>query len=174
MFWMTRKMVLSLSKTSSLDPLRAGGTTMFEKGELSSECLSVVLGVLHLPCRLKNHDFFFLRRSNLWCHLNLGRSLLPKGGWSCDPWRGKEIVRSHRICCKLGPPAWSLDFVLPVLPTAGSYLSFTKATFLLDLVLQTLEQPPYLFWVLFLLNHYVLHWWLSLWMWKWSINLKNI
>lgn len=96
------------------------------------------------PSMLTEKSWHFSERSNLGHPLNLGRSRLFKGG-ACDPWRGKERVRSHRLCCKLGPHARSLDFVFPVLPKAGSYQNFTKTTLLLDLILQTLELNPFIY-----------------------------
>ena len=41
----------------------------------------------------------------------------------CDPQRGKEKVRSHRLCCKLGPRARSLGFVFPGLRKCVSSFS---------------------------------------------------
>lgn len=41
----------------------------------------------------------------------------------CDPQSGREKVRSHRLCCKLGPCARSLGFVFPGPPKCVSSFS---------------------------------------------------
>lgn len=69
------------------------------------------------------------------------------------------------VQCKFGPHSRSLDVyssvffvVVVLLLKAESQQNFTKATLLLDLVLQILEQFLYLFWVHSILIPQVLHW----------------